>query len=101
MFLAKQSCCHLPSLNKVESLVTQDDLELDTIDSQEIVYDDNSSDNSDCQVNTNYSIKSISSHGLFVDMKQQILLTKLFQMFFSGSCSTSRSGGRTLKWEVR
>ena len=37
--------CH-----KVESLVTQDDLELDTIDSQEIVYDDNSSDNSDCQV---------------------------------------------------
>jgi len=36
-------------LLEVESLVTQDDLELDTIDSQEIVYDDNSSDNSDCQ----------------------------------------------------
>ena len=71
--------------NKVESLVTQDDLELDTIDSQEIVYDDNSSDNSDCQVNTNYLIKGISSHGLFVDMKQQILLTKLFQMFFEYS----------------
>ena len=34
----------------MESLVTQDNLELDTIDSQEIVYDDNSSDNSDCQV---------------------------------------------------
>ena len=33
-------------------MVTQDDLELDTIDSQEIVYDDNSSDNSDCQVRT-------------------------------------------------
>ena len=68
--------------NKVESLVTQDDLELDTIDSQEIVYDDNSSDNSDCQVNTNYSIKSISSLGLLVDMKLVILLTKLFQIFF-------------------
>ena len=39
--------------HKVESLVTQDDLEMDTIDSQEIVYDDNSSDNSDCQVNSN------------------------------------------------
>ena len=37
---------------QVESLVTQNDLELDNIDSQEIVYDDNSSDNSDCQVNT-------------------------------------------------
>jgi len=36
-------------LLEVESLVTQDNLELDTIDSQEIVYDDNSSDNSDCQ----------------------------------------------------
>merc|ERR1719494_257804 len=36
-------------LLEVESLVTKDDLELDTIDSQEIVYDDNSSDNSECQ----------------------------------------------------
>jgi len=36
-------------LLEVESLVTQNDLELDNIDSQEIVYDDNSSDNSDCQ----------------------------------------------------
>merc|ERR1712203_1339759 len=36
-------------LLEVESLVTQDNLELDTIDSQDIVYDDNSSDNSDCQ----------------------------------------------------
>jgi len=35
--------------DRVESLVTKDDLELDTIDSQEIVYDDNSSDNSECQ----------------------------------------------------
>merc|ERR1711962_195514 len=36
-------------LLEVESLVTKDDLELDTIDSQEIVYDDNSSDNSEYQ----------------------------------------------------
>merc|ERR1711973_1019185 len=36
-------------MGEVESLVTKDDLELDTIDSQEIVYDDNSSDNSECQ----------------------------------------------------
>merc|ERR1712203_504803 len=35
-------------LLEVESLFTQDNLELDTIDSQEIVYDD-SSDNGDCQ----------------------------------------------------
>jgi len=36
-------------LLEVESLVTQEDLELDTIDGSEIVYDDTSSDTSDCQ----------------------------------------------------
>ena len=55
----------------MESLVTQDDLELDTIDSQEIVYDDNSSDNSDCQVITQLDcsapIKRICFLGLFYD----------------------------------
>ena len=54
-------------LNKVESLVTQDDLELDTIDSQEIVYDDNSSDNSDCQVNIKYSILDRNYSATHVD----------------------------------
>ena len=43
----------------MESLVTKDDLELDTIDSQEIVYDDNSSDNSECQVSSS-SLKTVS-----------------------------------------
>jgi len=36
-------------LLEVESLVTPEDLELDTIDGSEIVYDDTSSDTSDCQ----------------------------------------------------
>lgn len=36
-------------LLEVDSLVTQEDLELDTIDGSEIVYDDTSSDTSDCQ----------------------------------------------------
>jgi len=36
-------------LLEVENLVTQEDLELDTIDGSEIIYDDTSSDTSDCQ----------------------------------------------------
>ena len=83
--------------HKVESLVTQDDLEMDTIDSQEIVYDDNSSDNSDCQVNSNQEF--MFSWVVFSSVMTNFVLVVL--NIFAGSCSSSRGGRRTLQWEVR
>lgn len=43
-------------LLQVESLVPQEDLELETIEGAELVYDDTSSDTSDCQVQTGMSV---------------------------------------------